>query len=275
MRLTAIWVGLRALLVGGTMLCLAVFFFQRRLIYFPEREDEARALAFAKVHGLEPWRDGRGSIMGWIARSIGGAAEGRLLICHGNAGTALGRLYYAQGLQSTVVPRRWEIRILEYPGYGSRPGAPSEPVLVKAAVAAIDALDKETPLPLILVGESIGSGVAALAAAQRPASVKGLFLVTPLNRMRDLARIHYPYLPTFLVRDRFEAATALRDFHGPLAVLLAERDEIIPPRLGQAVFDGHSGPKRLWIAKGSGHNDWDVTPSNPMWAEASEFLLPR
>ncbi len=140
---------------------------------------------------------------------------------------------------------------------------------------AIDTLDKEPPLPLILVGESIGSGVAALAAAQRPTRVNGLFLLTPLNRMRALARVHHPYLPSFLVRDRFEAAVAIQNFHGPLAVLLAERDEVIPPRLGKALFDGFAGPKRLWIAEGRGHNNWDAGVSNPMWAEVSEFLLPR
>ena len=213
--------------------------------------------------------------MGWIAVAHGGAPEGRLLICQGNAGSALDRVYYAEDFQSSEVSRRWEVRILEYPGYGARPGSPSEPALVKAAVEAIDLLDKELPLPLVLLGESIGSGVAALAAAQRPTQVKGLFLLTPLNRMRDLARVHHPYLPSILVRDRYEAAVALQGFHGPLAVLLAERDEVIPPRLGQALFDGYASPKRLWIAKGKGHNTWDSAASNPMWAEVSEFLLPR
>lgn len=275
MRITAIWAGLRVLLFGCALLCLVVFLVQRRLMYFPEHEEEAQALLRAKSLGLEPWRDRDGSLMGWIARPQGGAPEGRVLVIHGNAGSSLNRVYYAKGFQSPAVSRRWEVRILEYPGYGSRPGSPSESSLVRAAVEAIDALDREPPAPLVLVGESIGSGVAALAAARRPAKVEGLFLLTPLNRMRELAYFHHPYLPSILVRDRYEAANALRAFHGPLAVLLAEHDEIIPPRLGQALFDGYVGPKRLWIAKGRGHNDWDADVSNPMWEETSEFLLPR
>lgn len=275
MRFTAIWLVLRLLLISLVGFYLLVFLFQRRLMYFPEKSDEISALAKAKRLGLEPWRDGSGHLLGWIAKARGGPVEGRLLVCHGNAGRALDRVYFARGFQASEVPRRWEVRILEYPGYGSRSGTPSEQALVKAALEAIDALDQEPPAALVVAGESIGSGVAALAAAQRSSRVKGLFLVTPLNRMSALARLHYPFIPTLLLRDRYEATAALRDFRGPLAELLAERDEVIPSRLGQALFEGFQGSKRLWISKGRGHNDWDADESNPMWAEVSEFLLPK
>jgi len=128
--------------------------------------------------------------------------------------------------------------------------------------------------PTVLLGESLGSGIAATCAKARPGVVTGLFLVTPLTSAVEVAKVHYPFIPGFLVRDRLEAEAALQDLRIPLAVLLAEQDEVIPPRLGLRLFAGYQGPKRLWTAAGAGHNDWDERPSNPMWQEVSEFLGP-
>ncbi|MFN8012780.1 MAG: hypothetical protein U0P81_15530 [Holophagaceae bacterium] len=100
----------------------------------------------------------------------------------------------------------------------------------------------------------------------------GLLLVTPLTSMVAVGKVHYPYLPGFLVRDRLDAGTALKGAHVPLAVMVAERDEVIPAALGRRLFTDHAGPKRLWTAPGAGHNTWDPSPGNPLWREASAFL---
>ncbi len=254
------------------LLCAYVFLAQRGMMYFPTRMAEPACLRRGLALGLVPWRDGRGAFIGWRAPAQG-SAEARALVFCGNAGNALDRMGYVLGLQDAAVARRWEVLILEYPGYGSRPGEPSEASLVAAGLEALDLLDREGGLPTVLVGESLGSGVAALCAAKRPERVQGLFLLTPLNRMRDVASAHYPFLPSILVKDRFEAASALQAWHGPLAVMVAEGDEVIPARLGRRLFDGYAGPKRLWTAPGAGHNDWDGGAANPLWREASAFLL--
>jgi pimeloyl-ACP methyl ester carboxylesterase len=254
------------------LLCGYVFLAQRSMMYVPTRMAEPACLRRGLALGLTPWRDGRGAFIGWRAPGARGPAEARALVFCGNAGNALDRLGYVLGLQDPAVARRWEVLILEYPGYGSRPGEPSEASLVAAGLEALDLLEGEGRLPTVLVGESLGSGVAALCAARRPDRVQGLFLLTPLNRMRDVAAAHYPFLPPILVKDRFEAADALQAWRGPLALMVAERDEVIPARLGRKLFEGYAGPKRLWTAPGAGHNDWDGGPANPLWREASAFL---
>jgi pimeloyl-ACP methyl ester carboxylesterase len=88
-----------------------------------------------------------------------------------------------------------EVALLEYPGYGPRPGAPSQQTLVPACRAAVTLLARGG-LPVVIVGESLGSAVAALGAAEQPDSVAGLVLVTtPLASVTAVARRHYPFLP--------------------------------------------------------------------------------
>jgi hypothetical protein len=74
-------------------------------------------------------------------------------------------------------------------------------------------------------------------------------------------------LPYFFLRDRYEPAKWLRDYRGPIKIILAERDNIIPPKFGQRLFDGYAGPKTLQLCPGAGHND--VAAQTPEWWRAT------
>ena len=88
-----------------------------------------------------------------------------------------------------------------------------------------------------------------------------------------MGRRHYPWLPTFLLRDRFDTAAALARFRGPVAFVLAGADEVVFADLGQALHDGYAGPKRRWVQSGRHHNTVVYEPRDPMWREIAEGLL--
>ncbi|HSD21766.1 MAG TPA: hypothetical protein VLC54_17080, partial [Anaeromyxobacter sp.] len=114
---------------------VAAFALQRRLLYFPDRTSEERALARAEGLELRPWRDAGGALRGWRARSPA-TPLARALIVHGNAGSALDRTYYVDAL----APLGLDVALLEYPGYGARPGSPTLETLTAATLEAVDAL---------------------------------------------------------------------------------------------------------------------------------------
>jgi pimeloyl-ACP methyl ester carboxylesterase len=127
--------------------------------------------------------------------------------------------------------------------------------------------------PLFIAGESLGTGVACLLAAKHPDKVRGLFLATPYTSTTDVAQGRFPIFPVSLVmQDRYEAARALRKYRGPVAILLAGQDMIVPTHYGQKLFDGYGGPKRLWIQADAGHNTLDYDPQAKWWKEVSDFL---
>jgi uncharacterized protein len=110
--------------------------------------------------------------------------------------------------------------------------------------------------PVILVGESLGTGVACGAASQRPESVRGLLLITPFDSLVAVAKKHYPWAPVSLIlRDRYNSSSALHKFRGPLAVIVAEEDVVVPVDSAIRLFESYSGPKKLWRVPGSGHNE--------------------
>ena len=261
-------------IVGAVALLLlslaaVVWLFQRHLLYFPTRTDLDADTRLARSRGLEPWLDGSGAFIGWRAPHPDGAPTARAVVLHGNAGSALDRTYLRDVLQGPGLPRI-EVLLLEYPGYGPRGGSPTQDSIVAATTAALDLLGAE--VPVFLVGESLGSAVAALAAAARP-GVAGLLLVTPISSVTALARRHYPVVPSLLLRDTFRADHALPRYGGPVAFLVAGRDEVAFPDLAHALFQAHPGPKRLWEEPAATHNTLRFRPGDPLWADVWRFLL--
>ncbi|MBP7829225.1 MAG: alpha/beta fold hydrolase [Kiritimatiellae bacterium] len=268
-------VRIAALVFAGAVLMFLAL--QRKYIYFPVRAPEAELSALAGRAGLADWRDAAGDLLGWrTRRSLLAAPKYRLAVFHGNAGFALHRQYFVDGFHAAGDGLQWEVLLFEYPGYGARPGRPSEKSIKSAAEAAVKSLLAEDDRPLFLAGESLGSGVAAWLAGRFPDRVAGLFLVTPMTRLADVAAHHYPFLPVRrLLREQYDAAGDLKRYAGPVAVLLAGRDEVVPAAIGRRLFDGYAGPKRLWVQEEAGHNTLDYDPRAEWWHEVAGFLTEK
>ncbi|MGC1480846.1 MAG: alpha/beta hydrolase [Chthoniobacterales bacterium] len=259
------------LLVGGyALICAALYFAQDSLVYFPRNAPAAELDGAAASVGFAPWTNGDGHRIGW--QSLDGDPRHALLIFHGNGGYALHRNHFASTnhpADGTAQPRTY---LLEYPGYGARPGTPSEASLTAAATDAIDTLAATDPAPRITVlGQSLGSGVASAAVGQRPDAVSALILVTPFNSLVAAAHDHYRWIPVpWLLRTRFDSVRNLADYPGPVAFIVAKEDQTVPAHLGQALYESYPGTKRLWLIPDAHHNDTDRLLAD--WPEVWTWL---
>lgn len=256
------------LLAGYVAICALLYFRQDGMLFFPQHAPDLDAQATAA--GFEPWLNAKGELLGWQSRD--GDPQNVLLIFHGNGGYALHRNYFRYLTRNSGDD--WKTFLLEYPGYGDRPGPISEASLTAAAVEAIDELAKTPGRTIRILGQSMGSGVASAAVGLRPKQVAGLILVTPYNSLVAAASSHYPWLPVrWILRTRFDSEKNLAAFPGPVAFVVAGRDATIPPHLAQKFFDQYSGRKRLWWIAEAGHNDSDALLAD--WAEIVKWLDSR
>lgn len=231
---------------------------QRKLLYFPSRYSLAEEKEFAGQKGFVPWPNPSGEIIGWKCPATG-VATGSVLVVHGNGGAALNRDYFAQPIhQATAL----DVFVLEYPGYGAREGKPSMKSWLAAGEEAYALLPQDKPI--YLVSESLGAGVAAHLAKLHPKGIAGMVMFVPYDSLPSLAQSRMPLLiPYFFLVDRYQPAEWMKDYRGPVKFVLAERDEIIPPKFGQRLFDSYAGPKQLQIIPGASHNE--VAEQTPEW----------
>ena len=246
--------------------CIGCALFQRKLIYFPLSLTPDQVNESAGAAKLERWNDGSGRAIGMKRLSPRQPADGQVLITYGNGSWTVASAHYADDIQRLA---RLDVFILEYPGYADRSGSPSQNSIFNAADEALRSLS--TNKPTYLVGESLGSGVAAYLAGMHPDRIAGIILLSPFNRLTSVAQDHMPFFPVSLMLvDRFPSADYLRNYHGPVGIMVDGRDEVVPKKFGRRLYDGYVGPKHLWSFP-DGYHISIMDPPEKFWAEVLEF----
>ena len=259
-------------MLGGIYLlaCVGCAACQRSLIYFPPVCSPENADAFGRQQRLERWSDSAGKPIGWKRLCVGQTPKGSILVTHGNACAAVQCARFADVLQKVGA---FDVFIVEYPGYADVPGKPTENGLYEAADAAFNALPVNRPV--FLVGESLGTGVASYVAGKFAARVAGVALLAPFNSLVDVGQAHVVILPvSLLLVDRYPSEDHLRNYHGPLAVVVGGEDRVVPEKFGRRLYESYQGPKRLWEFPLNGHET--VTQQPPeVWIQIVRFWAER
>lgn len=246
---------------------------QNSIIYQPRVSAEAALLHRAGELGVQPWRDAAGRLIGW--RRPNRAAQARLLVFHGNAVDAVERAGYLRTFNALGGGNKWETFVMEYPGYGARPGKLGRESFLAAGRAAIAELRAGDQRPVFLLGESLGSGTAAALAGELPDAISGVLFVVPFARLAEVGERIMPYLPVKLIlRDNYDNIASLATYHGPVVVGIAGNDEVVGAGQGRKLYESYAGRKLLIELPNTGHNDFGLSPVNPWVNKASEYLMP-
>jgi len=236
------------------VLCVYLFLQQDRILFYPGPNDPAL---------LEEWRSHRVTISsedhlleGWWAENPASATSAVLIYFGGNA---------ADVLYTANTARRFAARrtlVVNYRGYGQSPGQPSQAALYRDALAIYDYVVQTgaaIPTDIVVMGRSLGSGLATLLAAQR--QVGGAILLTPYGSIAEVAASHYPMFPVrLLLRHPFDSTELAKQTDVPAIFIAAEHDRVIPPVHARRLFDQWSGPKSFHVLPGVGHNDLEWHP---------------
>jgi pimeloyl-ACP methyl ester carboxylesterase len=236
-RSIVILVAIAAVMYGGC--CAALFAMQRSMIYSPQRKftDDARLTFSLPVEGARVLVSSRTESGSSAVIYFGGNAE--------DVSESMPTLQRA-------FPDR-SLFALHYRGYNGSTGEPSETALIADALVLFDRVHSTYP-DVVIIGRSLGSGIAIHVASMRP--VKRLVLVTPYDSLQEIAAQRFPLFPVrWLMLDKYESWRYAAHVAAPTLLLAAEHDEVIP-RASTDLLYKHlpSLQTTLIVVPDAGHN---------------------
>ena len=203
---------LGAVLLAYVCVCIGLYSWQRHLQYFPQPRRLGPTQSAASFQRPD-------ALLQLTVRPHAG--PGAVLYFGGNGEDVSGSL----GPLLAAFPDR-EIVMPHYRGYGGSTGRPTEASITEDAASLFDKVHAGHP-DVIVIGRSLGTGVAVRLASTRP--VSRLVLVTPYDSLLGLAQKDFPWVPvSWLLIDKYESWRYVPKVTAPTLILAADRDEVIP-----------------------------------------------
>jgi fermentation-respiration switch protein FrsA (DUF1100 family) len=249
---------------------LLVLWLEPRMAFYPmagvQETPAAAGLAFEDVE--IPTADGE-RLRGWWLEAP--AARAQVIFFHGNGGNLSLWLDAIAGIRQ----HGYSVLAIDYRGYGSSTGRPSENGLYRDAEAAVQIFAgrlRKPGSPVIYWGRSIGSPVAAHAAGRRPPDA--VILESPMPDVRSLLRTSpVLWLLSFLSSYRFPTARLMKQWDGPLLIIHGAADSIVPYAAGQRVFDAAGTTRKTFVTiAGADHNDLHLFNPSKYWNAIDAFM---
>lgn len=151
------------------------------------------------------------------------------------------------------------LMIVDYPGYGLSKGKPSDKSMFMASdyifqyASQMKEVDKNN---IVIMGFSIGTGVATYCASQNEAN--GLILIAPydnaLSLYNDNVNIFYGPLK-LLAKYKFDSSTYAKNVSEPVLIFASKEDKIINYKHSLVLSDCFSNLDDIIILEGISHEN--------------------
>lgn len=238
------------------VICILLYFFQEKMIFFPQTL--AKDFTFRNYKDFEErYVEMEDGTMLHSLLFTTEDAKGVVFYLHGNAGSLEGWGSVAE----TFTDRNYDVFIPDFRGYGKSGGSiSSETQLHKDNQILYDHLRDEYPEnEIIVLGHSIGSGMAAKVASEN--NPKLLILQAPFYSIPDLVKNTPPLniFPSFLIKYKFRTGKFLKETHVPVVILHGDNDEIIYYGSSLKLQQEFKPADTLITLNGYGHNNFLTT----------------
>ncbi len=197
------------------------------------------------------------------------AARASVLICHGIGETvqhwfAVQQLLAAHGVASLV---------FDYSGYGKSSGAFGARQSELDAETAFCTLARLTaPLPVSLLGFSLGSGIGAAILPRVPAH--SLLLCAAFTSLRDAARSVGVFgILSLATPEIWNSVGALRSCRVPVQIVHGGKDRLFPVAMASNLKNACDSRAELVVVPGVAHNEPYFRPRLSYWGPIIAHLV--
>ena len=204
------------------ILCAFLYFYQERLIFFPQKLEKTHQFQFDQKFEEKNFKLADGTVLNGLLFKAD-STKGLVFYLHGNSGS----LSFWGSVASTYTNLNYDVFIFDYRGFGKSEGRINgQEQLFDDIQSVYNELKKQyTEDKIIVLGYSIGTGLASKIASQN--KPKRLILQAPYYSLTDMMKQTYPILPAFILKYKFETAEYLKDCRMPVVIFHGDQDDVI------------------------------------------------
>ena len=205
------------------LICLLLYFFQGRLIFFPQKLAIDHTFSFDGDFE-EKFFQVDDETMVHALHFFSKNPKGVIIYFHGNAGA----LDDWGEVADDFVKLNYDVLISDFRGFGKSTGKMSEEGFYQDAQMLYDfLLEKYDAAQIVIYGRSLGTGVAVDLAAKNKA--QQLILETPFANFADLAQSKFKIFPVkALLKFGFSNKNKMGKIDYPIHIFHGTNDEVIP-----------------------------------------------
>ncbi len=231
------------------VLCCILYFFQEKIIFFPQKIDKNYTFDFGQKWEEVNIKSFDGKLLNGVLFKSDNS-KGVIFYLHGNAGSLL----TWGDVAKTYTDLNYDVFILDYRSYGKSEGKiTSQEQLFHDSQTVYDNLKtKYSEDKIIVLGYSIGTGLAAQVAANN--HPKLLILQAPYYSLTDMMIHRYPFVPTFLLKYKFATNEYLSNCKIPLVIFHGNQDKVIYYGSSLKLKKEFKQGDRLITLNGQNHN---------------------
>jgi len=238
------------LVISYTLVCLLVYFFQEKLIFFPEKVELNYEYNFEAPFNEYQIPVEDGTLLN-VVHFKADSSRGAILHFHGNAGSI--KSWGSRALN--YLEMGYDFFIYDYRGFGKSEGnIASESQLITDAERIFEFVETFYPSnEIIIEGFSIGTGIAIQTAANH--AIKRLLLLAPYQSLKSLMHDKYPILPGFLLKYPLQSDVYLSAVRAPITIFHGSADALIPSSNSQELAKQFKANDKMIIVKDLDHNN--------------------
>jgi uncharacterized protein len=232
------------------IICVLLYFFQEKLIFFPEKIAKDYTFRFHQKFEELNFKTADNKLLhGVLFKSD--SSKGLIFYLHGNAGSLISWGTIAK----TYTHLNYDLFMLDYRGYGKSEGTiVSEKQFYNDVKMVYGTLKKNyAEDKIIILGYSIGTGPAAKLASTNNAKL--LILQAPYYSLTDMMQHSYAIIPTFILKYKFKTNTFIRQCKMPVVIFHGNKDEVIYYGSSLKLKALFKKKDTLITLEGQGHNN--------------------
>ena len=201
---------------------MLLYFFQEKLIFFPEKLPRGFKFTFNQPFKELHFTFSDSVVLHGILFKAA-TPKGLVFYLHGNAGS----LNSWGTLSEAYTSLDYDVFMVDYRGYGKSQGSINSQQQLFADLQLVynEMKKKYSEGKIIVLGYSLRSGFATkIASENKP---KLLILQAPYFSMTDMMRHNYPVIPTFILKYTIPTNKFIKNCAMPVIIFHGDKDEVI------------------------------------------------